>query len=187
MTKNKSLYIDHEYTIMQEIAEDGNITQRELSKNLGVSLGTINVLLNKMVREGLIKMTQVSQKQVLYMLTPVGIMEKANKTVSYLKAHYKAIDRSKQVFKSLFKELNEGYNMIYLSINDHELKEVLELSLYELYRENVLIQYEFIDTLDKMNLGEYQKVILVYLKTEDSDGKMELPEGISKLNLLNYI
>lgn len=187
MTKNKSLYIDHEYTIMQEIAEDENITQRELSKNLGVSLGTINVLLNKMVREGLIKMTQVSQKQVLYMLTPVGMIEKANKTVSYLKAHYKAIDSSKQVFKGLFKELNERYNMIYLSIDGHELRDVLELSLYELYRENVLIQYAFIDTLDKMNQGEYQKVILVYLKTEDSDNDVELPEGIWKLNLLNYI
>ncbi len=99
MTHNKSLYKDYEYAIMQEIEANDKVTQRELSRNMGVSLGTVNVLMNKMVREGLIKMTQVSQKQVLYILTPFGMMAKAKKTVSYLKAHYKAIDMSKQMIK----------------------------------------------------------------------------------------
>ncbi|HHU72069.1 MAG TPA: winged helix-turn-helix transcriptional regulator, partial [Clostridiales bacterium] len=84
MADNKILLADNEYVIMSEVVENEYITQRELSKKLGVSVSTVNVLMNKMIREGLIKMTQVSQKQVLYMLTPVGMMEKAKKTVTYL-------------------------------------------------------------------------------------------------------
>jgi len=187
MSKNKSSYTDHEYTIMKEIADNENVTQRELSRTLGVSLGTINVLMNKMVREGLIKMTQVSQKQVLYMLTPFGMMAKAKKTVSYLKAHYKAIDTSKQVLKDLFKELNEHYEKILIFIEDFDIREVIDLSIYELNRENILIDYEFIDTIDKMVWGENQKTILVYLKTEDTDCPMTLPKEISQLNLLDYL
>jgi DNA-binding MarR family transcriptional regulator len=172
---------------MKEIADNENVTQRELSRTLGVSLGTINVLMNKMVREGLIKMTQVSQKQVLYMLTPFGMMAKAKKTVSYLKAHYKAIDTSKQALKDLFKELNEHYEKILIFIEDFDIREVIDLSIYELNRENILIDYEFIDTIDKMVWGENQKTILVYLKTEDTDCPMTLPKEISQLNLLDYL
>ena len=67
----ESLLLDNEYIIMSEVSENENVSQRELSRKLGVSVSTVNVLINKMIREGLIKMTLVSQKQVLYMLTPV--------------------------------------------------------------------------------------------------------------------
>mgnify|MGYP001308195872 CR=1 FL=1 len=187
MEQNKSLYTDHEYTIMQEIADNENVTQRELSRNLGVSLGTINVLMNKMVREGLIKMTQISQKQVLYMLTPFGMMAKAKKTVSYLKAHYKAIDMSKQTLKDLFKELNEKYEKIFVFIEDLDIREVINLSIHELNRENILIDHEFIDTINEMAWGENQKTILVYLKTEDTNSPITVPKEIPQVNLLDYL
>lgn len=75
----ENLFPDNEYVIMTMISQNNNITQRELSKKLGVSVSTVNILINKMIREGLIKVTQISQKQFFYMLTPVGIMEKAKK------------------------------------------------------------------------------------------------------------
>ena len=79
MAESKSIFSDNEYTIMSEIMDNENVSQRELSRKLGVSVSTVNALMNKMIKEGLIKMTQVSQKQVFYMLTPIGMMEKAKK------------------------------------------------------------------------------------------------------------
>ena len=96
MAESKSIFSDNEYTIMSEIVDNENVSQRELSRKLGVSVSTVNALMNKMIKEGLIKMTQVSQKQVFYMLTPVGMVEKAKKTVSYLKVHYRAIYQTKE-------------------------------------------------------------------------------------------
>ena len=79
LSEEESLLLDDEYIIMSEVSENEKISQRELSRKLGVSVSTVNILVNKMIKDGLIKVTQVSQKQVLYMLTPVGMMEKAKK------------------------------------------------------------------------------------------------------------
>ena len=79
MAESKSIFSDNEYTIMSEIMDNENVSQRELSRKLGISVSTVNALMNKMIKEGLIKMTQVSQKQVFYMLTPIGMIEKAKK------------------------------------------------------------------------------------------------------------
>ncbi len=79
MSEEESLLLDDEYIIMSEVSENEKISQRELSRKLGVSVSTVNILVNKMIKDGLIKVTQVSQRQVLYMLTPVGMMEKAKK------------------------------------------------------------------------------------------------------------
>jgi DNA-binding MarR family transcriptional regulator len=116
---------------MSEVSENENVTQRELSKKLGVSVSTVNVLMNKMIREGLIKMTQVSQKQVLYMLTPVGMMEKAQKTVRYLKGHYRAIYETKEKIKSILDELNQENDVIYVLMGNDEMSEILSVAIHE--------------------------------------------------------
>lgn len=81
--------------MLSKISKNDKVTQRELPKDLGLSVSTVNLLMKKMIKEGLIKMNQVSSKQVLYMLTPMGIGNKALKTVSYLKGHYQAINENK--------------------------------------------------------------------------------------------
>ena len=101
---NENIVMDNEYYIMSEVADNENVTQRELSTKLGVSVSTINVLINKMIREGLIKMKQVSGRQVLYMLTPMGIVEKARKTSSYLRGHYRIIYETNEKIKYLLDE-----------------------------------------------------------------------------------
>ena len=63
-------------------------------------------------------MEQVSQKQVFYMLTPVGIIEKAKKTVSYVKAHYRAIYDTKEKIKSVLVELALEYDDIFVFSKD---------------------------------------------------------------------
>lgn len=131
LDSTKSFFPDNEYTIMLEIAENANLTQRELSKKLGVSVSTVNVLMNKMIREGLVKMTQVSSKQVLYMLTPIGVMEKAKKTVSYLKVHYEAIYQMKEKLKAILEDLVLQHDAILLLMPNDEMSEIIEIVIHE--------------------------------------------------------
>ena len=131
MAEYENLIFDNEYVIMSEVADNETVTQRELSKKLGISVSTVNVLMNKMIREGLIKMTQVSQKQVLYMLTPVGMMEKAKKTVGYLKAHYRAIYETKEKIKSVLDELCREHDVIYVLMGNDEMSEILAIAVDE--------------------------------------------------------
>ena len=66
-----------------------NLTQRELAKNLGVSLGKLNYLLNALVDKGFIKINNFkkSPKKInyFYLLTPNGISEKTKLTINFMK------------------------------------------------------------------------------------------------------
>ena len=134
MVLNNESY--NEYLILTEIVENEKVSQRKLSKKLGVSLGTVNVLISKMIKDGMIKMNQVTQKQVVYMLTPAGMWEKTKKTISYLKAHYRAIFETKENIKDVLKELNEKYKLILILKTEDEISYVIDLAVTEYKLEN---------------------------------------------------
>lgn len=159
--------MDNEYIIMSEVSENENVTQRELSKKLGVSVSTVNILMNKMISEGLIKMTQVSQKQVLYMLTPMGIMEKAQKTVRYLKSHYRAIYEMKEKIKSVFDDLLKSYDAIFMLMCNDEMNEILTIAVQEYKsrcnKANILMIQSVVD----IDFQKYNSPILLHMTVDD--------------------
>lgn len=167
MAYSKSIFSDNEYTIMSEIAENENLTQRELSKKLGVSVSTVNVLMNKMIRDGLIKMTQVSQKQVLYMLTPAGIMKKAKKTVSYLKAHYRAIYQTKEKLKSIFEDLTKYHEVILLLMPNDEMGEIVRIAIEEFESQHTKAIIKIFDKKEKIHIDSLKFPVLLHMTEEE--------------------
>lgn len=170
MSDYEEVFLDNKYQIMSEISENENISQRELSKKLGISLGSVNVLINKMIKEGLIKIEQVSQKQVLYMLTPVGMIEKAKKTVSYLKAHYKAIYETKEKIKGLLKRLETEYDEIIIQLSEDEMGEIIKVAVDE-YQDVAKNNIKLIYRREAVTIDENKKVILLHMLTEDNEIK----------------
>lgn len=173
---------------MSEIAENENVTQRELSKKLGVSLSTVNVLINKMIREGLIKMTQVSQKQVLYMLTPVGMVEKARKTVSYLKIHYRAIYEMREKIKNIFIDLSREYDVIMVIISDDEIGEVIQATINEFKISHKEIKIVIVHDKKEFDIVRAKSPVLVHMVT-DSNNLIEYirVKHIKIISLIEYI
>jgi EPS-associated MarR family transcriptional regulator len=88
--------------ILREIKKSPEMTQRELSSRLGISLGKVNFLLKAMIERGLVKVenfkTNTNKKAYLYFLTPRGIEEKARTTYFFLK-------RKMQEYEHLEKEI----------------------------------------------------------------------------------
>lgn len=169
MLKSKSVFSDNEYSILSEVMENEKVTQRELSKKLGVSVSTVNILMNKLIKEGLIKMTQVSQKQVLYMLTPIGIMEKAKKTVSYLKIHYRAIYEMKERLKEILSELVQKYSTIFVWINDTSMKEVINISINEFTVSDKYFKIILIENECQFNIKRAENAVLLYMEVNEDD------------------
>ena len=64
-------------------------TQRELSKEMGVSLGKINYCMKKLIDKGWIKLSNFghnpNKSGYIYLLTPKGLEEKTRLTFSFLK------------------------------------------------------------------------------------------------------
>ncbi|HYE10146.1 MAG TPA: winged helix-turn-helix transcriptional regulator [Patescibacteria group bacterium] len=129
--------MDKEYIILESIDNNSMTTQRELSKKLGISLGSINLLINKMVREGLIKVERVNTNTILYMLTPKGFMEKLNKTYNYIRIHYKYISEVKEKFKYQLSNLDHKAKIVVVLEHD-EISDLVATAIKELNRPNLM-------------------------------------------------
>ncbi len=96
--------------LMRAIDANPQITQRELSTSLGLSLGKINFLVRAMVGKGFIKADNFKNSKnkiaYLYCLTPKGIEEKAKITYRYMKRKMAEYEKLEQEIQQLKKEVD---------------------------------------------------------------------------------
>lgn len=111
--------------LLDAICKDNTITQRELSRKTGLSLGSVNILLNKMLHDGLVKINQIPMNRAIYMLTPKGFIEKINKTVYYIKYHYNYINEMKIKISNNLHTLQQIYPILYIYLEYDEISEVV--------------------------------------------------------------
>lgn len=75
--------------VLREVEQNPEISQRELAKKLGVSLGKTNYCLRALLDKGWIKARNFRNSEnklrYAYLLTPTGIESKTRLTVQYLK------------------------------------------------------------------------------------------------------
>jgi EPS-associated MarR family transcriptional regulator len=86
--------------LLQKIEANPEYTQRELSKEMGVSLGKVNYCLKKLTEKGLIKIKSFNRNPnklgYAYLLTPFGIEEKASLTLLFLSRKIKEYEMLKK-------------------------------------------------------------------------------------------
>ncbi len=70
--------------LLSAIEQDSSVTQRSLSRELGIALGLANAYLKRCAKKGLIKVSQVPLNRYAYYLTPKGFSEKGRLTAEYL-------------------------------------------------------------------------------------------------------
>tara|TARA_B100000795_G_scaffold188513_1_gene143433 strand:+ start:417 stop:755 length:339 start_codon:yes stop_codon:yes gene_type:complete len=77
------------FDLLRKLEANPKYTQRELSSEMGVSLGKVNYCINKLVTKGWVKLSNFRQNPnkigYIYLLTPKGVEEKARLTFSFLK------------------------------------------------------------------------------------------------------
>ena len=90
--------------LLRKIGNDPNISQRDLSSELDMSLGKINYCLKALKKKGLIKIKNFKKSKdkfrYLYVLTPKGIVEKTKITMRFMKIKMKEYDELKKDLKS---------------------------------------------------------------------------------------
>lgn len=89
---------EYRYKILKQLETNPEISQRDLARGLGISLGKANFCIKALVEKGLIKANNFrnsqNKKAYFYYLTPKGMEEKANITLRFLKfkmAEYEAL------------------------------------------------------------------------------------------------
>ena len=86
------------------LEENPNLTQRVISKELGISLGKTHYILKALINRGLLTLerfkTSENKIAYLYLLTPKGIIEKSSLAQDFL-------DRKQEEFERLKSEIEE--------------------------------------------------------------------------------
>jgi len=95
---------DEEYLkLLRKINNNPEISQRNLSNELNMSLGKINYCLKALKGKGFIKIKNFKKSKhkikYLYYLTPKGFVEKTNITIRFMKLKMKEYDELKRELK----------------------------------------------------------------------------------------
>jgi EPS-associated MarR family transcriptional regulator len=81
---------DMHYKLMRLLEANPEMSQREVARQLGISLGKVNYCLRALMHKGWIKASNFKNSQnkaaYAYLLTPRGVEEKASLAVAFLRA-----------------------------------------------------------------------------------------------------
>tara|TARA_B100000795_G_scaffold221961_1_gene176759 strand:+ start:1786 stop:2124 length:339 start_codon:yes stop_codon:yes gene_type:complete len=82
---NKDIHLE----LLLKLELNPGYTQRELSKEMGVSLGKVNYCIKKLIERGWVKLSifrhNPNKASYIYLLTPKGIEQKARFIFAFLK------------------------------------------------------------------------------------------------------
>ena len=100
---------DTEYTVLKILKDNPRMTQRQLSKELGLSLGKTNYVLHTLIDKGLMKLSNFKRSNnkvgYLYILTPEGVEEKSILAKNFLERKSDQYNRLKKEIETLKSEL----------------------------------------------------------------------------------
>lgn len=99
------------YTLLKTLEENPGLSQRDLAKKLGISLGKVNYCLKALVNKGSVKINNFRNSDnklaYAYLLTPGGISEKARLTVEFLKIKVSEYERLRAEIEALRHEAKQ--------------------------------------------------------------------------------
>ncbi|NCA99958.1 MAG: winged helix-turn-helix transcriptional regulator [Clostridia bacterium] len=176
---------DKDYLLLSTIDGNSHISQRELSQRTGLSLGAVNLLLQKMIREGLVKMETIPANRVIYLLTPQGLAEKAQKTVRYLRLHYQEILQMKEKIWRKLNQHSENNREIVICLPQSELKELVKMAIREYVTVIPKVKVKMLEKneLEQLDL-QRNNLILLYLPDEQANDQQQMERMGYKTDLL---
>ena len=111
MNKNKNLKKTSptDFDVLRVIKNNPDLTQRDIAKDLKLSLGKVNYILRALINKGIVKARNFTnsknKRAYVYYLTSKGLQEKAKLTVSFFDRKSKEYDKLKAELRELEKEI----------------------------------------------------------------------------------
>ena len=100
------------YGLLKTLEDNPSLSQRDLAKHLGISLGKVNFCLNALVGKGLLKVgnfrNSSNKLAYAYLLTPHGVEQKARMTVEFLQIKMQEYERLRAEIAELKREAEQN-------------------------------------------------------------------------------
>ena len=102
---------ESQFKTLRELAKDGTLSQRDLSRKMGLSLGRVNYLVNALLKKGYIKANRFKNSRnkmaYMYVVTPKGISVRLTQTYTFLQRKLDEYDSLKMEIEILRQENHE--------------------------------------------------------------------------------
>ncbi|HXU92216.1 MAG TPA: MarR family EPS-associated transcriptional regulator [Gallionella sp.] len=99
------------YGLLKTLEDNPSLSQRDLAKRLGISLGKVNYCLNALVEKGCLKVNNFRNSDnklaYAYLLTPRGVEVKARMTVDFLKYKVQEYERLSEEIEELKRDAEQ--------------------------------------------------------------------------------
>ena len=126
-----------ELRVLSEVDRTPQVSQRVLSRRLGLALGLTNLVVRNLAQKGYVRVTQTSWKRWVYLVTPEGFSRKVYLMVGYI---HRVLDHYRQVRETLREQLEplalneesrvaiygtgEFAELVYLGLREHGIEEI---------------------------------------------------------------
>ena len=180
-------------TVLDAVARDQHITQRNLAAKLGIALGLTNIYLKRLIRKGYIKCINIQSNRLLYLITPQGIAEKSRLTYDFM-------DYSLHLYREVREHMSEvlrpcrengaqriavfgtgeAAELAYLSLKEHGLEPA---AIFGLEAGGTFLGMP-IRGLDECSLVAFDRLIVATLDKPDPLVKQLVEAGVAVEKLL---
>ncbi len=172
---SQDLLNEREFELINIVGAKIGASQRDLSRQMDLSLGTTNMLIRRLVSKGYIRISQLNQRKVKYILTPKGFAEKMRKSVKYTVKTINSIGSIRTKIQDIIEKLYaQGERRFYL-LGATDLVTLVEMAFQQIPAGDCeVIRVRRDDTIS--NGG----VVLVCLEKYD-------PAGLNGTRVINLI
>ena len=177
--------------LLSEVVENPDVTQRQLSRKVGIALGLTNVLLRNLMQKGYIRVTHATWKRRLYTLTPEGFSHRIRLTMAYVR---RVLDHYQKVRHTLREQLEplalnaesrvaiygtgEFAELVYLGLREIGIEEI-DVFAQDSPNSNKFLGMPVRD-LSALKPEEYDRVVVAILSGVDAvDKEFPMLNGLS--------
>ena len=111
-------------SLLEAIDGEEYQSQRALSKKLNMSLGLVNTFIKNLTNQGIFETSKLSNNRVRYILSPQGVVKKANLTKQYLSYSISYYNEIKKRIEETLKRLEKQGGKKFVFYGSGELCEI---------------------------------------------------------------
>jgi EPS-associated MarR family transcriptional regulator len=100
------------YHLLNLMAANPRLRQRDMARDMGISVGKVNYCIAELTKKGLVKIKRFQEakakRSYAYILTPKGMEEKGRITIQFLKRKLHEYEQIKQQIEALTEDVHKN-------------------------------------------------------------------------------
>ncbi len=124
-------FSQRELQVLEHIENNLDVTQSTLADHLGVAVGTVNFVVQRMIKKGYIRVKQLERRRLKYIVTPDGIALRTKLAMVSIQYSMKLYRETRLEARKLLERLRkDGYDSVRL-VGKGDLVDVVSLTCLE--------------------------------------------------------